>query len=1053
MKKKLKRLFIISGIVFSSLVVLLIASFLVIYLNKSWVRSYLEKTVSKKDGTQLKIGRLDYGLFPLSVQADSVNVLQVVGGMEIEITLGSLDAKGQLGRILKKKRPFFRSIDASEMTCLIQIKEIEEEMEIDYQMYIRQLAGALSYLEGLGLKNFSFQYITPTNHTYLEKCVFILSGTGKEGEYAYSLSSEEIELASPSQNLFLAGAFQSSGKLSLAEVPSMEVEFSVKPSQFEFRENTIPIPELGLRIKGEFPLERKAMSFPLFEVIIPDFIDASANLEMDMSEGSSIDSSFQVRVKDLSRTYGMLRPYLKPYFPSPLKSLALDGAAYLEGKYRQAGPPSEKTTDLKGMLRIEPTHMSCEAFGFSVENSASGELRIEGRFPDVGITGSLDIRDGRLRRGDLNIQDFSLSVLAAGTSSSLDVSRIRGSFQGLSYSSKEKKVELEKAEFDGKGSFEIIGKKLNLESLTIQALPLSPVEMKAVIDMQPQGERSVHLKTSNLDAERLLSMFSSFIPKEVQDVGPAGHFDFDLKATQSPESPEEWKVSGIMNLSGGAFHNASFTFASESLEQKVAFEGRYNSSCQDMEFTVDLDLSKGESLWNQYYVDWTRSPFQLKMSGVYRIPLNRLDDLSVETSLFSEGKINVQGILSFQDPYLLDLKILGSRLDLGSLYAFLSQGQPMEELALEMGGDVETEIRFRKEKEKLSLDGSFWVKDGSVKNKDQTLFIDGIQVEIPFYLENPGQEDEEKEEQYLKKGYFRIGQFKTPALSLEPFQFDLQAGKNRFMFEPLTLGIFGGQATLGRSVFNLGPEPANFKGMFSFSLKDLDLSKLPFNSEQFSLEGTVQVDLPRVDLSPDEVLTEGKADVNIFGTTIHVENIGATKPFTKNRTIFCDVKFDDLSLEELTNTVPFGKVTGILKGEVKDLAISYGQPERFIMLLESVRKKGVSQKFSLGAVNDLSIISSGEGSALSPNKGFARFVSEFGYEKIGIYCSLKNDNFSLRGTIREKGVEYLVKRSWLFGISVVNKKPKNKIQFKDMMSRLKRIGESEGPTAHKKKGL
>ena len=1053
MKKKLKRFFVISGIVFSSLVILLVASFLVIYLSKSWVRSYLEKTVSKKDGTQLKIGRLDYGLFPLSVQADSVKVLQVIGGMEIEITLERLDIKGQLGRILKKKRPFFRSIDATEMTCRVLIKEIEEEMEIDYQLYIRQLADALSYLEGLEFKNFSFQYITPTGHTYLEKCIFTLSGTGKEGEYAYSLSSEEIEQDSPFQDLFLAGAFQSSGKLSLVEMPSIEAEFSVKPSQLEFRGNNIPVPELGLRIKGEFPLERKEMSFSRLEMIVPALIDASATLELDMSGRSSVDSSFQVQVRDLSRTYGMLKPFLKPYIPSQLKSLALDGAANLEGKYQKAGGPSETTTALKGLLRIEPTHMSCEAFGFSLESSVSGELRIEGRIPDLGITGSLDIQDGRLRRGDLNIQDFSLSVLAAGTSSSLDVSRIHGSFKGISYSSKEKKVELEKAEFNGKGSFEIIGKKLNLDNLTIQALPLAPVEMRAVIDMQPQGERSVHLKTSNLDAERLISMFSSFIPKEVQDVGPAGHFDLDIKASQSPESSEEWNVSGIMNLSGGAFHNASFTFASESLEQKLAFEGRYNLSRQDMEFTANLDLSKGESLWNQYYVDWTRGPFQLKISGIYRIPLNRFDDLSMETLLFSEGKITVQGVLSFLDPYLLDLKILGSKLDLGSLYAFLSQGQPVEEFALEMGGDLETEIRFRKEKERLSLNGSFWVRDGSIKNKDQTFLIDGIEVEIPFYLENPGQGDEEKEGEYLKKGYFRIQQFETPALSLEPFQLDLQAGINRFMFEPLSLDIFGGQATLGRSVFTLMPESANVKGMLSFSLKDLNLSKLPFSSEQFSLEGTVQVDLPRVELSPDEVLTEGKAEVNIFDTTIHVENVGVTKPFTKNRTIACDVRFDDLSLEKLTNAVPFGKVTGILRGEVKDLAISYGQPERFIMLLESVRKKGVSQKFSLGAVNDLSIISSGEGSALSPNRGFARFVSEFGYEKIGIYCSLKNDSFTLRGTIREKGIEYLVKRSWLFGISVVNKKPKNKIRFKDMMSRLKRIGESEGPTTQKKKGL
>lgn len=59
---------------------------------------------------------------------------------------------------------------------------------------------------------------------------------------------------------------------------------------------------------------------------------------------------------------------------------------------------------------------------------------------------------------------------------------------------------------------------------------------------------------------------------------------------------------------------------------------------------------------------------------------------------------------------------------------------------------------------------------------------------------------------------------------------------------------------------------------------------------------------------------------------------------------------------------------------------------------------------------------------------------------------LESDIFTLSGTIKEKGVEYLVKRSWLFGISVVNKKPRNRIRFKDMMDRLKRIGQSEVPS-------
>ncbi|GAI94195.1 unnamed protein product, partial [marine sediment metagenome] len=182
---------------------------------------------------------------------------------------------------------------------------------------------------------------------------------------------------------------------------------------------------------------------------------------------------------------------------------------------------------------------------------------------------------------------------------------------------------------------------------------------------------------------------------------------------------------------------------------------------------------------------------------------------------------------------------------------------------------------------------------------------------------------------------------------------------------------------------------------------------------------------------------------DIFDGRITVENIKITKPFSKNRTFFCDVGFEDLSLERLTDSVPFGRVTGIIRGKIEGLAFSYGQPEAFIMELESIKRKGVSQKFSVRAVNDLSIISTGEGTALPANKGVKRFIQEFPYRKIGIFCSLKNDIFTLRGTIKKKGVEYLVKKSWLFGISVINRKPRNHIRFKDMLSRLKRVGRAK----------
>jgi hypothetical protein len=1049
MKKKLKKIFIISGILFLSSAVLLVISFLFIYFNKSFVKNYLEKSVAKKNGIQLKIGKLDYSLFPLSVQAESIRIFQEIGGMEVEIFLSELDVKGQLGQLLRKKKPFLQTIDVAGATFRVHIKEIKEEVETDYQMYMRQLSDALSILEKLDLKNLSIQYITPTQTANLERCSFKVANSENQGEFVYSLSSEKIEIDSEPYTLFLEASVQSTGKFSLLELLGFEEDIVLKPSKLNFRGYPLQLSEIALRVKGEFQLDKKTLSVPQFEITVPSLMHASSSLSVSRGEEFSIVSFAQIHLRDLNKAYTLFGPYLKAYIPSQIESLAVDGSAYVEGEYRSIRTPLEEKTNLKGMMRIDPSQIQCVTSAFTLDGSVLGEFRASGSLPDMRLSGELEIGKGNVSRDNLSIQDFTLGISLDGTSSSLNLSRFNGSLLSFSFSSEDKKVDLHDVSFDGQGHMDITKKKVSLDRLEFQIPPLVPVQLNAVVDLQPQGERSVRLKGSKLDSAEIISLFSSFIPESVLELEPMGHFDFDIKASQFPKSKEEWNISSTLNLSGGGFHNPSFTFASEALHQKIVFEGKYNLTNQFMTFLADVDLSTGESLWNEYYVDWSQSPFRMKMSGIYHMPLRKLDDLFIETSLFSEGKINVEGSMSFQESSLLDLRISASKLNLGSLFTFLSQGQPIEEYALGLGGDTEAQVRLQHEKGSLILEGQFGIKDGSIRNEDKKLLIDGMQVEIPFYYENPIQKNG-GEDSVLRKGYFSVNTFESPSLTIAPFQMDFHAGKNMFILEPLTLDVFDGKAILGKSVFSIDPEIPSIDGTLSFSLKGLDLSKLPMQSEQFSLSGTVRADFPQVVLNPDEILTEGEAEVEMFDTSIFVENIKITKPFTKNRTISCDVKFDDLNLEKLTDSIPFGKVTGILRGEIKDLAFSYGQPESFILSLESVKEKNVPQKFSLGAVNDLSIISSGEGSSLASSKGLTRFVSQFGYAKIGISCSLKNDIFTLNGTIREKGVEYLVKRSWLFGISVVNKKTRNRIRFKDMMDRVNRIGQSEGATTKKK---
>jgi len=1091
MKKKIKKVLIIGGAVFSFVLILLIISSLFFYFNKSLTKRILVKYIADKAGAKLEIGKLDYGLFPLNAQADSVKVSQEIRGMEIDIFLNQLSIKGEIKRLLKRQKPILHSIEVSGAVFHIVQGEEEEEVEVDFQENMLLLSDLFSYAARVNLKDFSLKYTASTNSVDFERGSFFLSGSDKKGEFNYSLSVAKALISNVDRKVSFESSLSTSGKFSLIDIPYFDGEILLKSINFTQIEEGILLPEISLRLRSEFRIDEKTLVFPRFELTVPPFFDASGHLKAGLGEDLSLVSSSKVHFKDLSITHDFLKPYLIPYLPPQLRNLVLEGGVYLEGEYRYIKNSSGEKLSVKSLLKLERTQISCTTSSFSFENLIAGEIEMEGSLPDLNFSGSVEVQEGNFSKDDLEIKDLSLDLVLSGTNSpsaeskidgslpalnfsgslkvkkgnfskgdsrikdlSLDLnlngtnsflnaSQFKCSLKGLSFSQEDKNIELDQVDFRGQGIYDADRRKVALNRLELQIPPLPPFQMSSKVDLQPNGERYFHLKSPKMDSGSLLTLFSSLVPKEVLGLEPAGHFDLEIKASQTLQDGDEWSFSSILNLSEGSFHNPAFTLASESLHQKMAIQGKYHPVKKRTKFSVELDLFKGESLWNEYYVDWGKNPFRANASGIYDISLSRLDDFSLEASLFPLGKIDAKGLVRFKDSSLFDLEIFASQLNLSPIYSFFSQEQTSEQTALDLKGEAESKIKLKMENDKLWITGQVQVRNASLKNTEKEILMEGIEGEIPVYYENQINEIEEKQESFLKEGYFRVKEFKTPFLSKAPLQINFIVGRNKFMIEPVTMEIFGGKAAIGKSVFSIGSEPSGIRGTLSFLLSDMDLSLLPIESDRFSLSGLANVNLSHIEIDPEELATIGKGEIDIFDTRVHVENIKIAKPFSENRTISCDVEFEDLNLEKLTDSIPFGRVTGILKGEIKGLAFSFGQPESFIMNLESIKRKGVPQRFSVRAVNDLSVISSGEQTAISSKKGFTRFIQEFGYKKIGIFCSLKNDIFTLSGTIKEKGVEYLVKRSWLFGISVVNKKPRNKIRFKDMMDRLKRIGQSE----------
>ncbi|MCX6573456.1 MAG: hypothetical protein NTX99_05640, partial [Candidatus Aminicenantes bacterium] len=293
------------------------------------------------------------------------------------------------------------------------------------------------------------------------------------------------------------------------------------------------------------------------------------------------------------------------------------------------------------------------------------------------------------------------------------------------------------------------------------------------------------------------------------------------------------------------------------------------------------------------------------------------------------------------------------------------------------------------------------------------------------------------------QGFLRIGEFQNPLLTLKPVDIAVRAGANALSIEPLSLPVFGGRLELGRTIFRLDPASGAFAGVGSLVLRDLDIARFPVQSPQFKLTGKIQADFPRLDISPEKIAVSGRGEASVFGGQIVLRDLGVARPFDPGRSISLNVDILDLDLKKLTDEVPFGEVTGIVRGEIRGLVITYGQPESFHFRLESVPVKGVPQTFSLKAVDNLTVLSSGQQASGGMGGFWLSLARGFRYSKLGIVSTLRNDTFKLNGTIHEGGIEYLVKKPSLFGISVVNREPDKSISFKEMAGRLKRVGQSD----------
>ena len=227
----------------------------------------------------------------------------------------------------------------------------------------------------------------------------------------------------------------------------------------------------------------------------------------------------------------------------------------------------------------------------------------------------------------------------------------------------------------------------------------------------------------------------------------------------------------------------------------------------------------------------------------------------------------------------------------------------------------------------------------------------------------------------------------------------------------------------------------------SLDAKNLQLLKLTETLGWYRFGGTLSGSIPKIEWSGESLRSQGQIQVDVFGGRMQIGQLEIENPFSSVPAIKLDARFQDIQLEQASETFAFGRISGILEGTVSDLILANKQPSQFRADLHSVEKRGFSQHISVESLNKITVLSSGN-DAGALYGGIASFFDNFRYSKLGFRATLKNDKLTLRGVESRDGQEYLVVGSLIPpAVNVISHT--QEIAFSELLSRLERIQKSE----------
>jgi hypothetical protein len=326
--------------------------------------------------------------------------------------------------------------------------------------------------------------------------------------------------------------------------------------------------------------------------------------------------------------------------------------------------------------------------------------------------------------------------------------------------------------------------------------------------------------------------------------------------------------------------------------------------------------------------------------------------------------------------------------------------------------------------------------------------IGGLDLDLPIDLEWAAGVEAPTGEPHA--GNLRIEKLRLGGADLPPVRTPLAIAADTVRLDrPLSLEGFGGHVELQQLSLAEWTRPSRHLS-FGLVLDDLELEELSDAFGLFPLEGRVNGEFPAVRLTPERLEVAGGGGIDVFGGRVEIFDISGREVLGRYPRLAFSARFADVHLLDVTRTVDFGEIEGVVEGEIRDCELFRGTPVRCAAEMHSVERPGVSQRISVKAIRNISILGSGNRVGLL-DRGLQSFFKNYTYSEIGIEMTLADDRFLMRGTARRGEKELFLKGRLPFRIDIVNVAPGNAVSFQSMLARLSNLEVRPMPPPERKR--